>query len=294
MKTIKHSGLECVALSNSTVELLVTQSVGPRIISLKYNNGENIFADLPDLTFESIPGETYHFYGGHRLWYAPEVIPLTYMPDNQPVEITPTQNGLLAVQPIETQTGIEKSIQISMVDDFPQIILQHMITNRGLGTVTCAPWAITQLKKGGVAILPQSQSPTGFRPNRSLAIWPYTDFNCPQVNWGNRYILVHPEIKEPFKIGFPNPQGWLAYWLGGILFVKRAAYQAQEEYYDLGSSSECYCNSYFLELETLAPISVLEPGDSVTHIETWELYPDIDYPDNEEVVESMVEKLKLE
>jgi hypothetical protein len=43
-------------------------------------------------------------------------------------------------------------------------------------------------------------------------------------------------------------------------------------YYDFGSSSECYCCDSFLELETLAPITQLQPGAAVSHIETWELY----------------------
>jgi hypothetical protein len=101
-------------------------------------------------------------------------------------------------------------------------------------------------------------------------------------------------MPSPFKVGFPNPRGWLAYWLGGTLFVKRAAFDAQATYYDFGSSSECYCNDQFLELETLAPISKMAPGESATHTETWELYADVDFPADEDVVQGIVEKLGLE
>ena len=97
-----------------------------------------------------------------------------------------------------------------------------------------------------------------------------------------------------FKVGFPNPRGWLAYWMNDTLFVKRASYEAGAKYYDFGSSSECYCNNSFLELETLAPIGKLAPGESATHTETWELYADIDFPENEDVVQAIVEKLGLE
>jgi hypothetical protein len=48
MSITKFMGLGCVLLENSSLELLVTQSVGPRIISLRFNGGNNIFAELPN------------------------------------------------------------------------------------------------------------------------------------------------------------------------------------------------------------------------------------------------------
>ena len=138
MKTKKFLNLDCVALKNETLDLLVTQSVGPRIISLRFQGGENLFAELPDMSFDSIKDETYHIYGGHRLWHAPESMPRTYIPDDQAVEVTPIQGGLLVTQPIEKQTGIEKSIQISLVENKPQAILHHTLTNRGLWPGVCS------------------------------------------------------------------------------------------------------------------------------------------------------------
>jgi hypothetical protein len=181
------------------------------------------------------------------------------------------------------------------VEEKPQVIVNHTLTNRGLLPVECAPWAITQLKTGGVAILPQAQQQTEVLPNRLLALWPYTEISDPNVSWGNQYILVRAEMQErAFKIGFPNLRGWLAYWHSGTLFVKRAAFDPQATYYDFNSSSECYCNHRFLELETLAPISTLKPGASATHTETWELYANVSFPADEAAAQSLVDKLGLE
>lgn len=294
MQTTKSLGFDCVSLENVALCLLVTQSVGPRIISLRFNGGDNLFAELPDFVTQRPDGKLFHFYGGHRLWHAPEHMPRTYVPDDEPVDVSLSQSSLLASTQVEAETGIEKSIQISLVEDKPQAIVRHTLTNRGLWPLECAPWAITQLKTGGVAILPQPREQTEVLPNRSLALWPYTDLASPQVSWGNRYILVRAEMQMPFKIGFPNPRGWLAYWLDGTLFVKRAAFDAKADYYDFGSSSECYCNSQFLELETLAPIHKLAPGETVSHTETWQLYADVGYPGDEDTVQEIVEKLGLE
>ncbi|MBX3037287.1 MAG: hypothetical protein KF758_10305 [Anaerolineales bacterium] len=294
MQTQKFSGYECVELKNGDISLLVTQSIGPRIISLRFNDGENLLAELPNFITTRPDGKDFHFYGGHRLWHSPEHMPRTYVLDDQPVEIVGEKNSLRVSQQVEAETGIEKSIEIKLIEDKPQVIIHHTLTNRNLWEVEFAPWAITQFKPGGVAILPQITEDAGMLPNRSLALWSYADINSPHVTWGNEYILVRAEMQTPFKIGFPNPRGWLAYWNHKTLFVKRATYHSNMNYYDFGSSSECYCNDKFLELETLAPITKLKPNESVTHTETWELYKDVDKPTDENSVKEIVTSLNLE
>jgi hypothetical protein len=290
----KFLDYDCAVLENEHLSLLVTQSVGPRVISLRLNGGENLFAELPDFVTKCPDGRDFHFRGGHRLWHAPESMPRTYALDDDPVEIIQEENSLSVTQQVEAGTGIEKSMRIALTRDRAQVIIHHTLTNRGLWSIECAPWAITQFRTGGVAILPQSTEQTDLLPNRSLALWSYTDIANPHVTWGNEYILLRAETQPPFKVGFPNLRGWLAYWLEGTLFIKRAAYDPRSLYYDYGSSSECYCNSHFLELETLAPIGQLEPGESVTHIETWELYADVEHPIDDANVQRIVSELVLE
>jgi len=293
METIEYSGYQCVPLENDSLRLLITRSIGPRIISFGFREEENLFAELPNFITELPNGGVFHFYGGHRLWVAPETFETTYIPDDSPVDISPLENGLRITQPVEPQTGLQKSLDILLTGE-TQVVITHQITNHQSQNVTCAPWAITQFKTGGVAILPQATHDTGVLPNRSLALWSYTDMSNPHVVWGREYILVAANMASPFKVGFPNPRGWLAYWLNGTLFVKRADYHPQAEYYDMGSSSECYCNDQFLELETLAPISTIPPRGTAIHVETWNLYKDIDCPQNENEVQALAEKLGLE
>jgi hypothetical protein len=85
---------------------------------------------------------------------------------------------------------------------------------------------------------------------------------------------------EQLKLGFPNPRGWLAYWCSGVLFVKRAAFYSTASYFDFGSSSEVYCDHRFIELETLGSVTLLEPGETVSHKEIWEIYPINHFPTN--------------
>ena len=230
MKTTRYMGLECVSLARGALTLLVTTSVGPRIIAMKLGDEENLFAELPDFTLDYPGGGATSLYGGHRLWDAPEVPRRTYLPDDQPVEINLLEDGLVASQPIEPLTGLQKSIHIRFPDHPATVIVDHTLTNHGMWPITCAPWAITQFKVGGVAILPQNAGladADGVLPNRNLVLWPYSDLRSPHVTWGNRAIFVFAVFQSgAFKLAFPNHRGWLAYHRQGTLFVKYAEYRA--------------------------------------------------------------------
>jgi hypothetical protein len=296
-QTTRFLGLDCVRLENNALSLLVTRSVGPRIIALYLPDGSNLFAEVPDRTVECPGAGEYHFYGGHRLWHAPEVLARTYLPDSSPVEIATIEDGLAATQPTEPRTGLQKTLRIRLPAEGATVIVDHVLTNRGLWPVTCAPWAITQLRPGGVAILPQgAATPEAgmLRPDRNVVLWPYTDINSPFIRWGNRFITVTAEMEATaLKVGFPNPQGWLAYHWQGTLFVKKASYLPGAHYLDIGSSSQCYCDRDFLELETLGPRATIAPGESITHREVWELYYQVALIRTEDAIQGLVEELGL-
>ncbi len=295
INTQRYLDLDCVSLENGTLKLLVTQSVGPRIISLQSGQGENLFAELPDQTLD-YPGEgAFILYGGHRLWHAPEVASRTYLPDSLPVEITQDEQGLLVTQPVEQHSGIQKSMHISLPDERPRVVVRHTLANKSLWPVTCSVWALTQFKTGGFTILPQSREDTGLQPNRSLTFWPYSDIGSPNITWGNDYIFVRADFKSgAFKIGYANSSGWLAYWRAGTLFIKQAAFDAGADYYDHGSSSECYCNDHFLELESLGPITTIQPEESVGLLETWQVFDKVQLAAKEDVVAAFMKKVDLE
>jgi hypothetical protein len=284
-------------LGNEALALWVTRSVGPRIIGLALPGGGNLLAELPDEVAALPGGGTYRFYGGHRLWYGPEEMPRTYLPDDAPVAIDAAEDGVLVTQPVEAQTGVQKSLTIAMPQGDARVVIDHTIQNRGGSSVELALWAITQLAPGGVAILPQPTTPTdehGLLPNRSFALWPYTAIDSAHIAWGDRYLFVEAAMRSgALKIGFPNPLGWMGYAVQGSLFVKHAAYRPDEVYLDRGSSSECYCNPRFLELETLGPLTTLAPGESATHRETWDVYAGVSFSADGASAEALAADLGL-
>ncbi len=291
------AGYECTNMENEALSLWVTEQVGPRIIGLALTGGENIFAQLPGAEIDCPGAGKYKLRGGHRIWQAPENPRITYLPDDEPVHVEETTGGIRFTQPVERQTGIEKSIEVSLPDGSAQVLLQHHLKNCSDTPVELAAWAITQLKPGGAAILPQNSEPAdqyGLLPNRQLALWPYTEVNSGYINWGDQFITIQANMDAgALKIGYPNPKGWLGYLRKGVLFVKKAKFDSHQDYFDLGSSSECYCNPHFLELETLSPRTLLRPGETLTHQEIWNVYEQVDILQTEASIQELIEVLGI-
>ena len=108
----------------------------------------------------------------------------------------------------------------------------------------------------------------------------------PRLRWGKRLIQVRqdPHAAAPLKIGVSNTLGWMAYWLGETLFVKRYAYDPSAEYPDLGCNTEVFTNAAMLELETLSPLITLPPDGALEHTERWSLHRVGAYVDDEDAL----------
>lgn len=290
----RYADYDCIKLENDSLALWVTQNVGPRIIGLRPAGGDNLLAIIPHVTTTTPAANVYKFRGGHRLWHAPEDPERTYVPDDTAVTITNIPHGIQTIQAVEAPTGIQKQMAITLPDDTAHVVIDHTLINHGPWPVELAPWAITQIKTGGFAILPQPSQESGLLPNRRLSFWPYTRINSPHLQLGDRFIFVHAAMQnEHFKIGWANPDGWMGYWIDDTLFIKEAVYQDGADYFDFGSSSECYCDDHFLELETLGPRTTLVPGASVTHREVWRVYPHVTLAAEETAVIEVVSRLKI-
>jgi hypothetical protein len=291
----RYANYDCVKLENKALSLWVTRDVGPRIIGLALQGGDNLLAVVPQATATTPAGNVYQFRGGHRLWHAPEDVERTYVPDDTAVTITNIPNGIQTSQAIEAPTGIEKQMAITLPDETAKVIIDHTLINQGPWPVELAPWAITQLKPGGFAILPQTDRPTGLLPNRRLAFWPYARLKSPHLQLNDRYVFFQAAIEddEAFKVGWANWDGWLGYWVDDTLFIKEADYQNGADYFDFGSSSECYCDYRCLELETLGPRTTLAPGEAVSHQEVWRLFPNVSLTAEETAVTEVISRLKI-
>lgn len=277
----------CYRLSNGTAELVFTTDVGPRVIRYSLVGGENVLGECPEASVKTELGE-WKPWGGHRLWAAPEASPRSYAPDNAAVEFK--FDGELSVRltsPVEAATGLQKELTVSLEEEGSDVRLRHRVTNRSLWEIEVAPWALTVMRGGGEAVIPQEPfgaHPEHLLPARRLVLWRYTDLSDPRFNFGRRFLRLRSDARhtEPQKIGVENKRGWAAYHVARLLFVKHFSYEEGAAYPDDGCNNEVFTAGSFIELESLAPLKRLAPGESAEHEERWRLFEDFDAGEDDE------------
>lgn len=274
MKYISFMGWKnCIELKSGNFKLILTTDIGPRIIGAFLGNSDNLFRVVPE-TAGKTGGNEWNIYGGHRLWHSPEAKPRSYCADNATVKVKEKGNGISLCSGTEQTTGIHKSITVETLGNKKFRVI-HKLRNENLWSIELAAWALTVMAAGGVAVVPQPKgNKKALLPNRYLTIWPYTNMADKRFTWGEEYILMrqNANAKTPCKFGLNCEDGWMAYVNKGVAFVKKFKHLANAKYPDNGCSIESYtCNS-MLELETLSPLYILDPGKEITHEETWEAF----------------------
>jgi hypothetical protein len=139
-----------------------------------------------------------------------------------------------------------------------------------------AIWALT-IFKGGQAIVPLDRYRShddALLPSQAMILWPFTNLADPRIKLGDGWLRFHAEplSKEPQKLGLACRRQWAAHFQHDEVFVKRFNYVEGATYPDMGSSCEIYVAADFMEVETLSPLSRLQPGQSIEHTESWELH----------------------
>ncbi len=276
LETINYEGWDAVRLANAEAELVVTTSVGPRIIHYGLLGGPNVFHVLPETRGQS-GGEEWMPYGGHRLWLAPEDMPRSYFPDTGPYG-APQMDGetLVAAGPAEHTTGIRKTLRITLAPTGPGVTVEHVLTNHNVWPVTLAAWSLSIVANGGKAVLPHEpfvSHDDALLPARPLILWQFTDMADPRWRWGTKYLTLtqRDDLTMAQKVGVYNAQGWGAHVTDTQAFVVSItpAPGGPAALADMGSNFEAFTKGPFQELETLGPVTTLQPGESLSHTERW-------------------------
>jgi hypothetical protein len=267
----------CIEISNGDAAVAVSTAFGPRVVSYSMTGGENILGWHPGAEVATALGK-WKPYGGHRLWMAPENMPLSYAPDNEPVQYEPS--GELSARfsaPVEKAAGIQKDLRVTLSASGTDVEIAHTITNRGEQAIKIAAWALTIMRPGGEVIIPnEPRAPynaENLLPVRTMALWPYTDLTDPRWRFDNDAIRlsVDENAHSQQKIGVLDRQGWAGYECAGMRFTKRFGYEDGAEYPDMNCNLEVYTDGGFVEVESLSPLRSIAPGEAIEHVEKWTL-----------------------
>jgi len=262
-------GWDCDVLRSGDTEVLVTSSVGPRVISLTYKSSQNLFHVIESDACQA-SDSVYRHFGGHRLWTTPEDINHTYHPENTPV--SKDSEGWYSSQP--DRRGLLRSFRILPVEQGFKVT--HCLKNTSSEEVESSPWGITMLRPGGFGFFPdeppKSHGNNSFLPVRSLSLWSYTKMHDQRLKFEPGLTKIfHGTGNGAFKIGAFVSLGWGGYYNNGLVFLKTFSGNP-DSYPDRGVNFEIYTDDDLLETETTGTVRNLKPGDSVHCSEIWQVF----------------------
>lgn len=245
---------------------------GPRVTDLRFGDSPNLLAVLDEDVAVDHPTGPFRFRGGHRLWAAREVPQITYAPDDHSCTVETFGTGLVIAGPSDA-AGLTKRITVAA--DTGGLRVDHAIENQGHAILEIAPWSITQFPLGGLALLPLggTASPGNLQGSSRLVTWPYTSLTDTRLGWRDAGVAVAAAQGPSLKIGSGPSPGRLGYLREGWLFMKEIPDAQPGEYADHGAVGQVFTGESFCELESLGPITVLEPGQSAWHREHWSVAP---------------------
>jgi hypothetical protein len=275
-------------LRGAKTELVITLDVGPRVIRYAHHDGPNVFVELKD-QLGGTGEKEWKIRGGHRFWTAPEA-DHSYDPDNVPVAWKKVgESAVELTQAPSKAFGFQKILRIELLPGTEEMVrLTHRLVAVGESPLEITPWTLSVMDVGGTCVVPQPQAdlhpsefpegrdtlPEEFLPDREFVLWPFTNLTDGRYRFSENFLRLSYRANLPAtKLGLKFATGWIAYENKGVIFAKHLARTEGLAYPDRGVTLELFTNHAILEMESLAPLGPIAPGQSREHVEHWVLRP---------------------
>jgi hypothetical protein len=146
------------------------------------------------------------------------------------------------------------------------IEIQYWIKNISDYPKSVGAWDVSRVPCGGLAFF--ADGGEGKVPESNLKI----DLQKEGINW---ISIDKRPIEDHQKLFSAAKEGWLAYALNGLLFIKQFPDTKPDNYSPQQGEVEIYINKEksYIELENQGAYQLLQPGELLTYNETWFLIP---------------------
>lgn len=227
---------------------------GGRIVS--YKLGEK----------EMLTQTSEHENYGSTLWTAPQSDwgwPPYDILDNQDYNVEECENDLKLISKPDPKSGFQFEKSWNVNED-QSIHIEYLIRNISNSIKSLGAWEVTRVPCGGLVFFPDGG--VAKVPGSSLK----PDIQIDGINWihiDKKPILEHKKLFSTAK------EGWVAYAISGLLFVKQFPDTKPENYSPQQGEVEIYVNKdkSYIELENQGNYQVLQPGETLSYDENWYL-----------------------
>jgi hypothetical protein len=225
---------------------------GGRIVSYTY--------DQKEILTQSSEHENF----GSTLWTAPQSDwgwPPFAVLDSMEYQVEQKVNVLKMTSKPDQKSGFQ-FVKTWTIAGENSIRIEYLIRNISEKPKSVGAWDVTRVPCGGIAFFPDGGE--GKVPKSNLKI----DLQQEGINWIS--IDKNP-ILDNLKMFSTAKEGWLAYAINGLLFVKQFPDTKPESYSPQQGEVEIYINKEksYIELENQGAYQSLKPRESLSYTETW-------------------------
>ena len=196
----------------------------------------------------------------------------SFYPDNEPVAWEQIPDGVILCQATDLWNNFTKMLCIRFLTD-GRIEVTHILKNSGKKEMMISLWGITTLCGGGSAEIPftsKASTVEEYQPRRVIVLWGNASLADERLIFNQDSIEVHHLLKKSsMKFGLCSSVGKMSAMNFGQKLTISFQPLLPEQCSDLGCNSEIFLNHDIMELETLGPKTLLEPGKSIEHREYW-------------------------
>jgi len=263
VRTVRYENRgDCLELSNKAARLVIAPERGGRIVHYSRDGGPNFFL------------------GGCQIDVGPE---LEYPPRHPALWSGPYKAetlGPLSVRltsPEDEATGVQIVKVVELAPTGARVTLRQTMKNVSQKEIAYCLWdrTMTGATYGFFELNPKSRFPARWSMRRGEhGTYRYDGESpgSPRVEIVEDLLVTVPG-KKMEKVAADNVAGWIAGFRDGWLYVKRFPVFADGDYADGGNSVEIWVNAAgtHTEIEPLSPKVKLQPGESYTFVETWDL-----------------------
>ncbi len=231
-------------------------SKGGRIVSFRFEEKEMLTQQNESVIY------------GSTLWTSPQSgwgWPPFDVLDNQDYSVEWNGGTLKMISNPDSKSGFqfEKSWK---VNNDHSIQIEYLIRNITNSSKSVGAWEVTRVPCGGLVFFPEGSNEK--LPESALK----PDLDQEGVQW---VLIDRKPISEHQKLFATAQEGWLAYSLNGLLFIKKFPDTKPEDYAPEQGEVEVFINKdkSYTELENQGAYCLLNPGETIKYKVTWELVP---------------------
>jgi hypothetical protein len=277
IKQLVFDKLDAIELTTSSLKLVLTLDLGPRIAFFGRPEGPNLLYWQND---DKGYGD-WKLLGGHRVWVTRPLADESedaYAPDNDPCELETLPDGIRAVGKIDPRLKIQRGIEVRAVDE-KRVEIKSFLTNHGMMLFSGGMWTPTCLdpaggKEFGVLLGDRSQSWDIIRMVIPRSFAGHTGrVNDPQIEMNEEFMVVRPNGTENKRMLYAPSGGIAMTWPAeNLTFMKHSRYNPVGSY-PLGCNLAFYTSpgNFMVELECCGLEQTVLPGSTIELAETWTL-----------------------